>query len=119
MNVWGNLGGKEWKRIVCGIPTRTRTSSYALGGHCFIQLSDGDRGIDTIIDTVRYHSMRNISLRNNIYYYRRQIPKSIIHLSTIKRIYRPLSRDRQLALQLAKQYDNLFNRIEAGLGKLC
>ncbi len=25
---------------LCGLPTRTRTSSYPLGGDCFIQLSD-------------------------------------------------------------------------------
>ncbi len=59
--------------------------------------------------------MKYLSLRSNTWYYRRRVPLSILHLCNTKRINRPLSTDKSLAIQLATKYNNLFNMIEIGL----
>ncbi len=103
--------------IGCGIPTRTRTSSYALGGHCFIQLSDEDmvccEGWFTFWFTGNFTKM--YITRRNSTYYRRRIPLAIVSLCDSKYIYRPLSSDSVLAKQLAVRYNNIFNMIDIGL----
>lgn len=59
--------------------------------------------------------MKYVKLRGNTYYYRRRIPSSLNHLSTIKVIYRPLSTDKSLAKKISTRYDTLFNMIVSGL----
>lgn len=59
--------------------------------------------------------MKYVKLRANTYYYRRRIPSSLNHLSTIKVIYRPLSTDKSLAKKISTRYDNLFNMIVSGI----
>jgi integrase len=59
--------------------------------------------------------MKHLHLRGNTYYYRRRVPLSIHHLATVKVIFRPLSTNRKLAIQLLKQYDNKFDLIDFGI----
>ena len=59
--------------------------------------------------------MRKLQKRENVYYYRRRIPSSILHLSNMKSINRPLGTDKNLANKLAARYDHLFNVIVSGL----
>ena len=59
--------------------------------------------------------MKYIKIRGNTWYYRRRIPLSISHLCNVKFIYRPLSTNRKLALQLASRYENIFIMIDIGL----
>ena len=40
--------------ILYGIPGRTRTASYPLGGDCIIQLCNGDFGVIIAIILMRY-----------------------------------------------------------------
>ena len=56
--------------------------------------------------------MQHLNKRGNIYYFRKRIPTSILHLCTVKEINRPLSKDKKLALQISKYYNNLFNMID-------
>ena len=58
--------------------------------------------------------MKYVKLRGDTYYYRRQIPVSIQHLSTIKTLHKSLSQDKVLAVKLATRYNNLFNILMAG-----
>ena len=60
-------------------------------------------------------TMQRLNKRGNIWYYRKRIPTSIIHLCTVREINRPLSRDKRLALKIARYYDNLFNMIDLSL----
>ncbi len=59
--------------------------------------------------------MKHLTLRGDTWYYRKRIPKSLSHLSTVNVIYRPLSIDKTLAKQLSARYDSLFVMIDAGL----
>ena len=56
--------------------------------------------------------MKYVKLRQNTYYYRRRVPKELQELANINTLYRPLSKDKTLAKQLADRYDNLFNMID-------
>lgn len=59
--------------------------------------------------------MKHITKRGNKFYYRRRIPSTLSHLSTIKVIYRPLSEDVDMAQELASIYDSTIIMIEYGL----
>ena len=59
--------------------------------------------------------MKHIQKRGNTWYYRRRVPTVIIHLSTVKTLYKPMSTDKVLAMKIATRYNNLFNMLIAGL----
>ena len=44
--------------------------------------------------------MKYLQMRNNRYYYRRRIPTSLHDIATIKVIFRPLSTEKKLALEI-------------------
>ena len=59
--------------------------------------------------------MKYIRQRSGIWYYRRRIPSAISNLSDINIIYRPLSRDKTMAIQMASRYNYIFEMIDIGI----
>ena len=60
-------------------------------------------------------NVSHLNLRVNTYYYRRRIPKSISHLTSIKYIHRSLSKNKSLAKKLSNKLDHLIDLAEVAL----
>ena len=58
--------------------------------------------------------MKHIEKRGDTWYDRKRVPVSIMHLSTIKTLHKPLSKDREMAIKLVDKYNDLFNMLISG-----